>query len=161
MGKRLRTSMADKVKVKRTSTTTKRKRLGVGEKVKLEQKTRSGLEDKGLAILDRNGVTYEYEPKNGKLKYIQPLKQRTYTPDVVIGNTIIEYKGIFSVQDRDKMKWVRDCNPDWEYVLVFQRNNPIRKGSKTRYSDWCEKNGFKYMMITEFEQYIKQRHKTK
>ena len=158
MGKRLRTSMADKVKVKRTSTTTKRKRLGVGEKVKLEQKTRSGLEDKALKILDRNGVTYEYEPVSGKLDYIQPLKSRKYTPDVVIGNTIYEIKGLFSVQDRDKMKWVRDSNPEWEYVMVFQRNNPIRKGSKTRYSDWCEKNGFKYMMITEFEQYIKQRY---
>ena len=150
--------MADKNKVKRVSTTIKRKRLGAGEKIKLERRTRSGLESKGLDILDRNGVDYKYEPKESKLNFIQPEKKRTYLPDVVIGKTIYEYKGIFSSEDMNKMKWVREANPEWEYILVFQRNNPVRKGSKTRYSDWCEKNGFKYMMITEFEQYIKQRY---
>jgi len=151
--------IAKKVKVKRVTTTTKRKRLGTGQKIQLEQKTRSGLETKALGILNNNNVQYVYEPKDGKLNYIQPEKKRTYLPDVVIGNTIYELKGIFSPEDREKMLHIRDCNPEFEIIMVFQRNNPIRKGSKTRYSDWCDKHNFSWMMISEFELHIKQRYK--
>ena len=151
--------IAKKVKVKRVTTTTKRKRLGTGQKIQLEQKTRYGLETKALGILNNNNVQYVYEPKDGKLNYIQPEKKRTYLPDVVIGNTIYELKGIFSPEDREKMLHIRDCNPEFEIIMVFQRNNPIRKGSKTRYSDWCDKHNFSWMMISEFELHIKQRYK--
>lgn len=151
--------LANKVKVKRASTTVKIKRLSKGQKIQLEQKSRSGLEDKARQILHNNNVVHSYEPKDGKLSYVQPAKNRTYLPDVVIGNTIYELKGLFSPEDREKMLHIRDCNPNWEIIMVFQRNNPIRKGSKTRYTDWCDKHNFKWLMISEFEKYIKQRYK--
>lgn len=150
--------IAKRVKVKRATTTTKRKRLGTGQKVQLGQKTRSGLETKALGILNNNNVQYVYEPRDGKLTFIQPEKKRTYLPDVVIGNTIFELKGIFSPEDREKMLHIRECNPTWEIIMVFQRNNPIRKGSKTRYTDWCDKHNFKWLMINDFELYIRQRY---
>lgn len=156
MARKLKTTLANKIKVKRIP-----KRLSAGEKIKLEQKTRSGLESKALDILNNNSIEYQYEPKDGKLNYIQPEKKRTYLPDVVIGDTIYELKGIFSPEDREKMLNVRDCNPTWNIIMVFQRNNPIRKGSKTRYGDWCDKHGFQWMMITDFELYIKNNVKNK
>lgn len=156
MGKRLRTSMADKVKVKRTSTTTKRKRLGVGEKVKLEQKTRSGLESKALDILNRNEIKYEYEPVNGKIKYQRPATNHTYLPDIVIDGVVYELKGYW--QDRDKMVHIINSNPHLEIIMVFMRDQPVRKGAKMTYSKYCEKHGIKWMLFDNFEQNILKRH---
>jgi hypothetical protein len=39
---------------------------------------------------------------------------------------------------------VRESNPNIDLRLLFQRDQAIRKGSKTRYSNWCEKHNFMY-----------------
>jgi hypothetical protein len=40
---------------------------------------------------------------------------------------------------------VRDQNPDKDIRFLFANaENPIKKGSKTTYGMWAEKNGFKY-----------------
>jgi hypothetical protein len=55
---------------------------------------------------------------------------------------ILEGKGYFDSQDRKKMEAVKRDNPLLDIRIVFQRDQAIRKGSKTRYSDWSKKNGF-------------------
>jgi hypothetical protein len=73
------------------------------------------------------------------------LKQRNYTPDLVLGNgVIIEIKGKFTGEMRTKMLAVRRCNPDLDIRMLFQADNWLTKKKATRYSDWCERNGFIY-----------------
>ena len=161
MARTVRTNLADKNKVKRVSTTTKRKRLGVGQKVKLERKTRSGLEKRTLELLDSYNVRYEYENKNKKLEYRKPETHHKYLPDLIIDGVIYELKGYMDANTRLKMECVVRCNPNQRLVMVFMKDQPIRKGAKTTYTQWADKVGIEWMMITEFEQYIKQRYKKK
>jgi hypothetical protein len=42
------------------------------------------------------------------------------------------------------MAAVIEQNPDLDIRMLFMRNNPITKTSKTKYSDWCDKRGIKY-----------------
>ena len=72
---------------------------------------------------------------------------RKYTPDFKLAGTsfYLEYKGWFKPADRKKAIMVRDSNPAVEIRFVFMNaNNKIRRGSKTTYADWCDKNGFKW-----------------
>jgi hypothetical protein len=93
---------------------------------------------------DHLGDKAAYEPI--KLKFTEPAKKRTYTPDFVLENGIIvETKGLFTGADRNKMLLVRQDNPHLDIRLVFQRaSNTISKKSKTTYADWCEANGFQW-----------------
>jgi len=91
-----------------------------------------------------------------KLKKIEYEKEKlpfiieaNYLPDFVVtrndGSTIIiEVKGILDRDTQKKMLAVKRCHPDLEIVFYFWKDNLIRKGGKMRYSDWCEKHGFKY-----------------
>lgn len=40
------------------------------------------------------------------------------------------------------METVKKQHPELDIRFVFQKNNPLRKGSKLRYTDWAEKYGF-------------------
>lgn len=81
-----------------------------------------------------------------ELKYTIPESKHKYTPDFPLSNGIIlEAKGKLDPETRAKMILVRDQNPDKDIRFVFMKaNNKIRKGSKTTYAMWAEKNGFKY-----------------
>lgn len=58
---------------------------------------------------------------------------------------IIEAKGLFEIEDRQKHLLVKQQYPNLDIRFVFQNsNNKIYKGSKTTYADWCKKNGFKF-----------------
>jgi predicted nuclease of restriction endonuclease-like RecB superfamily len=86
----------------------------------------------------------EYEPD--KIPFIQPAKDRVYIPDFKIGDVYIEAKGKLDIDTRQKMLWFRECNPDVQVLILFQNSsNKIRKGSKTTYADWAEKNGFPWL----------------
>ena len=76
---------------------------------------------------------------------------RTYTPDfrLVRSGVFVEAKGKFTAQDRRKHLQVRDSHPDEDLKFIFQRDNKISRRSTTRYSDWCEKNGFEYAIGIE------------
>lgn len=162
MSKRLRTNMADKNKVKRVSTTTKRKRLGVGEKIKLERKTRSGLESRTLDLLDKYGVEFDYEPKEKRVSYTVPSKDSKYLPDIVIGNYYFELKGYISdLSTRMKYLYIHEQNPDINLVMVFQKPTlPIRKGSKTTYREWFEGKGITCLDLKQFDNLMKEYKKT-
>lgn len=110
--------------------------------VALKHGFRSGLEDKVAAELSAQGVGALYEAY--ALPFIQPEKARTYTPDFLIPNGIVvETKGRFLTDDRQKMKLVKELNPDIDIRFVFSRaQQTITKTSPTTYAMWCEKYGF-------------------
>jgi hypothetical protein len=105
---------------------------------------RSGLEERIAEQLDKLGVTYQYEEV--KLKYVKPASEHIYTPDFVLPNGIIvETKGRFLINDRQKHLLVRKHNPTLDIRFVFSNSNArISKTSRTTYAIWCEKNNFKY-----------------
>jgi len=109
-----------------------------------KNKCRSKFELRIGKQLFKQKVPFEYEKL--KLKFQQPSKNRTYTPDFILPNgIIIEAKGRLTVKGRQKHGWVKDQHPDLDIRFVFQRSkNPIYKGSKTTYADWADKNGFKW-----------------
>jgi len=102
---------------------------------------RSGLEEKvGDQIAKAYGfIKYETE----KIKY-EVHEVRSYTPDFLLPNgIIIETKGRFIPEDRKKHLLIKEQHPELDIRFVFTNsNNKIRKGSKTSYADWCNKNGF-------------------
>ncbi len=84
------------------------------------------------------GPGFAYEAK--RLPY---TLSHTYLPDFINEQTkeIIEAKGRFTAADRKKMLAVKAAHPDYTITIVFQNPTlPINKGSKTTYSDWCEKH---------------------
>jgi hypothetical protein len=104
---------------------------------------RSGLEEKVGEQLNKLYGNVEYETE--KIKYTIN-EVRTYTPDFKLPNgIIIETKGRFTPDDRKKHLLIKEQYPDLDIRFVFSNsNNKIRKGSKTSYADWCDKNGFLY-----------------
>lgn len=94
------------------------------------------------SLTSRN-IKYTYE-KGLKIKYTVPEEIHEYTPDFKLkGRTwIVEAKGVLDAATRKKMLHVKRSHPDLDIRFVFQRDNPIYKGSKTRYTDWASANGF-------------------
>jgi len=74
------------------------------------------------------------------------IQHRYYKPDFILNNgIIIEAKGWLRPRDRTKHLLIKDQYPDLDIRFLFQNaNNFLRKGSKTRYSDWCNKYGIMY-----------------
>lgn len=90
--------------------------------------------------LHNRGIPIEYE--RTKIEY---LYTHTYTTDFRLPNGIyIEVKGKFDSADRTKHLLIRRQHPELDIRFVFMRDNRIRRTSKTKYSDWCNVNGFKY-----------------
>lgn len=105
---------------------------------------RSGLEESLAAQLKAAGVPFEYEET--KLAFEEPPKKRTYTPDFKLPNgIIIETKGRFLTEDRQKHLLVKAQHPDLDLRFVFSNSKTkINKRSTTTYADWCVKHGFLY-----------------
>lgn len=108
---------------------------------------KSGLEKDVVDYLISKGVDARYEEI--ALPFVQPEKQRKYTPDVFVYNKqgelkyVIETKGRFTTDDRQKMKWVKEQHPDIEFRLLFERDSAkLSKSSKTTYGKWSEKAKF-------------------
>lgn len=86
--------------------------------------------------LEKLGLTAIYEPH--QIKYFLDC---SYTPDFVLQNdTYLEIKGFFPPRDRRKLLAVKAQHPDLDLRMIFQRNNPLCKGSKTTYGMWCDKH---------------------
>ena len=108
-------------------------------------KYKSGFEVKVAKSLHQQKVAFEYEAQ--KFPFVQPAKKRAYTPDFILPEVgiSVECKGKLTKAERDKLLWVKEQWPELNLILLFMRaRNFIRKGSKTRYSDWAEKNGFEW-----------------
>lgn len=105
---------------------------------------RSGLEESVANQLISLSVPVVYEQH--KIEFTQPAKLRTYTPDFLLPNGIIvETKGYFEAEDRQKHLFIKQQNPEIDIRFVFTNpNTKLRKGSPTSYAMWCDKNGFLY-----------------
>lgn len=128
---------------------TPRKRKAAKDKPakKPQPKLRSGFEKRIVKNFQEQSWPYEYEKET--LPFTVPQKKRNYKPDfTTITRTgkklYIEGKGKLDVATREKMELVKAQHPDKDIRIIFQRDNPIRKGSKTRYSDWARKAGYQY-----------------
>lgn len=84
-----------------------------------------------------------------KLPYVL---EKMYVPDFVCSNSngifFIEAKGYLRPEDRTKMLAALELNPTVDLRLVFSKDNVLRKGSKTKYSDWCKKHNITYAIGT-------------
>lgn len=118
---------------------------------------RSKFEKKIASQLLSEGINFEYEVESYSYEVkvlhsscadcgsTEVYNEKWYTPDFFItDDLVIEAKGIFSAAERKKMIAVRDAHPDKEFRMCFMKDNKIHRKSKTRYSDWCESNNFKY-----------------
>lgn len=127
--------------------------------VGLKHGFRSGLEGAFAAQLEAAGILYEYETT--KLKFVEPAKNRTYTPDFILDNgIIIETKGRFLTEDRQKHLLVKAQHPHLDIRFVFSSSKTkITKRSPTTYADWCQKNGFKYADKVAPQEWLKEEKK--
>lgn len=105
---------------------------------------RSGLEDKFIQELEEYGLDPSYEAK--KFEYIIPESKHNYTPDFPLSpHIVIETKGRWVVEDRQKMLLIKEQYPEIDFRIVFYNaNQKIKKGSKTTYAMWCDKHGIKW-----------------
>lgn len=125
----------------------------------LEHGYKSGLEDKVAEQLKALGFEPNYEKL--KLYYIIPESTHSYRPDFIPRRAVlepsfiyqfksprilvIETKGRFLLEDRKKHILLKQQYPNLDLRFVFTNSKtPIRKGSKTTYGMWCNKEGFKY-----------------
>jgi len=115
-----------------------------GKAPRLQSGFRSGLEKRIADDLTQRGVPYEYEKH--KITYEVPARTSTYTPDFKLPNgIIIEAKGRFDTEDRQKHLLIKQQHPALDIRLVFSRAAaPIYKGSPTTHAAWAEKHGFKW-----------------
>lgn len=102
---------------------------------------RSGLEKEAAAFLKDRQEKVVYEQL--KIEW-EDLRYRTYTPDFELDNGIlVETKGIFDNEDRRKHIAIKEQHPELDIRFVFSNANAkLYKGAKSRYCDWCDKNGF-------------------
>lgn len=121
----------------------KRRKLNA-QQVGLVHGFRSGLEEQIAHQLKTMGIGFDYE--SVKLHYIKPARDAKYTPDFILPNGIvIETKGRFLVDDRQKHLILKSQHPELDVRFVFSNSNTkISKNSKTSYAAWCEKHGFDY-----------------
>lgn len=108
--------------------------------------SKSTLEDRVMANLDKRGVAYEYEPC--KLPYVV---QRDYVPDLLIGDMYIEVKGYFRQDAQRKMRNVKEQHPELDIRFLFQKaGSPVqgakvrKDGTKMTCKEWAVKHGFEW-----------------
>lgn len=124
------------------------------QQVGLKYGFRSGLEETIAAALDAKGVRFAFEEH--KVKYEQPAKTRTYTPDFWLPykadlslpfgkqrGFFIETKGRWLTEDRQKHQHIRATNPKLDIRILFSNAHArISKQSATTYAAYCERNGW-------------------
>lgn len=117
---------------------------------------RSGLEESIAADLTSKGVGFVYEEL--KVPFTKPPKPCKYTPDFELENGIIvESKGRFLTEDRQKQLLVKQQHPDLDIRFVFSNSKArISKRSQTTYADWCRKGGFQFADKTIPEAWLKE-----
>jgi hypothetical protein len=105
---------------------------------------RSGLEDKAADQLAAHGIKNVYETVT--IRFDRPAKKCRYTPDFPLPNGIIvETKGRFLSEDRQKHKHIQAQHPDLDIRFVFSNAKArLNKKSQTTYADWCDQYGFKW-----------------
>jgi hypothetical protein len=132
----------------RESLMSRRKRLKGS--CETDEISRSGYEERIKSWLRSCNIPYRYETE--VLKYTLP--ERKYIPDFIFtkknGNLMyVEAKGILDSDTKCKMRAVRKQHPDKDIRILFQKNQPVRKGAKNKYSDWANQNNYLWAVGTE------------
>jgi hypothetical protein len=117
---------------------------------------RSKFEAKVAENMGFQGVLFEYE--GDTFEYTITKK---YKCDFKLPNGIfVECKGFFKPEDRTKHLSVRETNPELDIRFLFQSNGKLNKASNMRYSDWCDRHGFKFAVGTEVpEEWLREKPK--
>lgn len=105
---------------------------------------RSGLEEVLARQITAAGQPIHFETY--RIPFVQPAKNRHYTPDLTLNNgVIIEGKGIFTTDDRQKHIMVKAQHPALDIRFVFSNAKAkIAPKSPTTYAKWAEDHGFKW-----------------
>lgn len=105
---------------------------------------RSGLEESFIKELEEYNIDPNYESR--EFTYTVPESKHKYTPDFPVSpHIVIETKGRWVLEDRQKMLLVIEQYPDIDFRIVFYNaNQKIKKGSKTSYAMWCDKHDIKW-----------------
>lgn len=111
----------------------------------------------------KRGPLKRWECHSETINYLEPSKQRKYSPDftrIVNGKKIhIEAKGRFrELKEAQKYLWIRESlNDDEELVFILYRPNvampnaKVRQdGSKRTHEEWLEANDFEYYYVNTF-----------
>ena len=103
---------------------------------------RSGIEHDLAKQFKDKRIDAKYEPF--RIPYIIPEAVHKYTPWILFwGMELYLSKGRFLSTDRKKHLLIQEQYPHLDLRFVFSNSRSrLRKGSKTSYADWCEKNGF-------------------
>ena len=125
---------------------------GVTYKSKLEAEVAKTLHK------EKNKYKFKFDYESQSFEYV--LKPRQYWPDFIIQRSdgsllFIEVKGYLDRDSQRKMLAVKECHPQSTFVFLFAKNNPIRKGAKMRYSDWCKKHDFDFSIGEIPERWLK------
>lgn len=107
---------------------------------------KSRLEANFAAELFKRGLKAEYEATT--FTYV---RKGHYTPDWKIAdNVYVETKGYLSPSNRSNLISFREQHPTVQILLAFQNaDNKLNSKSKTTYSEWAEKNGFKWCDLSK------------
>jgi len=107
-------------------------------------KYRSKFEATVAEQLRKKKVQFGYETVT--LKYTMPESKHDYKPDFELfkNGIILECKGKWDSDSRKKMALIKEQWPHLKIKMLFMRDQPIRKGSSTYYSDVCKKLGYDY-----------------
>lgn len=111
---------------------------------------RSGLEDLLADKLRTQGISFDYESL--KIPFVPSAKPRKYTPDFPLmhNGIVLETKGRFLTEDRQKHKLIKEQHPDIDIRFIFSNENTrISKQSKTTYGVWCETHGFRHASVKD------------
>lgn len=121
---------------------------------------KSKLEKHFASLLIKHGLSADYEATT-----FQFAKIGHYTPDWRISPTLyVETKGYFSPANRGNLLSFREQHPDVEIFLVFSApSNRLTSKSKTTYSAWADKHGFRWSGIDDvpFNDLFKSNKETK
>lgn len=106
--------------------------------------TKSTFEDRVAKKLRDAGVPFEYEPHA-----IPYSVERSYIPDLLIGDIYVELKGYFRQDSQRKMKAVHEQHPSLDIRFLFQRaSSPVqgakkrKDGTKMTCAEWADRYGF-------------------
>jgi len=92
-------------------------------------------------------------------KGFKAVQLRVYTADFLIfkkngGVMLIETKGYFKPKDRKKHQILKKLYPQIDLRLIFQSDGKV--SHKTRYSQWAEKHGYKFHVMSAGDKKINQ-----
>lgn len=109
---------------------------------------RSPEEERLAQHMEKAGLRFTYEER--KLRYTH-LTKTTYKTDfevaTPIGPVLVEVKGFWTHQNRQKVRQVLKSYPEINLVMAFIKpTNKISAQSKTTYAMFCEKNNIPWLL---------------